>query len=159
MKRDLFKLCEFNGVRQKLKLLYRGTLHGFRASTFHAKCDNIPKTLTVVKAAESGNIFGGYTAATWDEPIWGTCYKKDANAFLFSLVNKEKMPVKVNIDKGQEMYAIKAKSSYGPTFGILSSAFSIDLDKYLEYESFQSISSQSTREKFRIEDIEVFHVE
>jgi hypothetical protein len=106
MKHDLFKLCGFKTNSQQLKLLYRGSLHGFRASTFHAKCNNIRKTLTVVKAAKSGNKFGGYTEATWNEDLNATkYYKKDANAFLFSLVNKEKSPVKVNVAIGQENFA------------------------------------------------------
>mmetsp|Transcript_25258 Transcript_25258/g.22267 ORF Transcript_25258/g.22267 Transcript_25258/m.22267 type:complete len:116 (+) Transcript_25258:731-1078(+) len=33
-----------------LKLLYRGSEHGFTAQNFHSKCDNIEHTLTVVKS-------------------------------------------------------------------------------------------------------------
>jgi hypothetical protein len=56
-KNQLFNLCGFESS-QKFDLLYRGTLHGFKARDFHSKCENIPKTLTIIKAA-SGNIFGG----------------------------------------------------------------------------------------------------
>jgi hypothetical protein len=83
LKDDLFNLCGFDIRRDQLKLLYRGSLHGFTATDFHAKCDNIAKTLTVIKT-ESGDIFGGYTEATWNAPSDGTCYKEDKNAFIFS---------------------------------------------------------------------------
>jgi hypothetical protein len=121
MKHDLFKLCGYKTKSQQLKLLYRGSLHGFRASTFHDKCDKIRKILTVVKAETSGNIFGGYTEATWDVPVWDKPgiynYKRDENAFLFSLVNEEKTPVKINIAIGEEDFAISVKKQFGPMFG------------------------------------------
>jgi hypothetical protein len=97
-RKKLLKLCEFKS-KQEFVLLYRGSLHGFEPGDFHLKCDNIAKTLTVIKAAESGNIFGGYTEATWDE---SDTYKSDEKAFIFSLVNKENKPVKVNVTKGKK---------------------------------------------------------
>jgi hypothetical protein len=112
MKEDLLKLCGFE-LTQKLDLLYRGSLHGFGASDFHAKCDNIPKTLTLIRTT-NGNIFGGYTEATWDKYEQ---HKTDKNAFIFSLVNGEKRPVRVNVANGNESNAIYCGTSYGPTFG------------------------------------------
>jgi hypothetical protein len=97
-----------------MELLYRGSLHGFKASDFHAKCDNIPKTLTVIKAATSGNIFGGYTEAAWDQSY---NWKADKSAFLFSLINKKNKPVKVNIADGKESHAIFCSPDSGPIFG------------------------------------------
>ena len=110
MKEDLINLCGFDSS-QKFELLYRGSLHGFSASDFHSKCDNNPKTLTIIKDT-SGNIFGGYTEATWD----GDGYKSDKNAFIFSLVNKQRMPVKLNVTNGN--CAIYCNMRYGPTFGV-----------------------------------------
>jgi hypothetical protein len=98
MQENLFDLLEFK-ENQRLVLLYRGSLHGFRASVFHSKCENFSKTLTVIKVTESGNIFGGYTAATWDHIEQ---YKSDKSAFIFSLVNKEMKPVKVNAAKRRQ---------------------------------------------------------
>ena len=62
MEKDLINLCGFESS-QSFELLYRGSLHGFKGSDFHSKCDNNPKTLTIIKAT-TGNIFGGYTEAT-----------------------------------------------------------------------------------------------
>jgi hypothetical protein len=113
MQEALLKLCGLE-TRKKWKLLYRGTLHGFEASTFHTKCDNIAKTLTIIKAAESGNIFGGYTEVTWNATRPN--YKEDKNAFVFSLVNKERTPVKVKI-ANEKQFAFIGNLNYGPVFG------------------------------------------
>jgi hypothetical protein len=64
MKTQLLRVCEFESS-SKWNLLYRGSVHGFGASDFHANCDFYPKTLTIIKET-SGNIFGGYTTVSWD---------------------------------------------------------------------------------------------
>jgi hypothetical protein len=114
MDKELLNLCEFEWD-QELVLLYRGSLHGFCADHFHSKCDNISRTLTVIKASKSGNIFGGYTEAMWDKIGW----QFDEKAFIFSLVNNENKPVKVNVAKGSEKFAIYSSRAlgYGPCFG------------------------------------------
>lgn len=84
MQTDLMRLCEF-GSKTKLSLLYRGSRDGFKRGDFHSRCDNKPKTLTIVKSA-SGCIFGGYTEAEWIT-ISYELNKRDTNAFLFRLVN------------------------------------------------------------------------
>ena len=67
---------------RSLELIYRGTRDGFKFSDFHAKCDFIPNTLTVIKS-EHNKIFGGYTSMTWD----GQGQKTDPSAFIFSITN------------------------------------------------------------------------
>ena len=48
------------------RLLYRASRDGFKAESFHLKCDYKGPTVTVVK---SGNfIFGGFTEAAWRSP-------------------------------------------------------------------------------------------
>lgn len=112
LKQDLLELCGFD-LRESWDLLYRGTLHGFKSSDFHEKCDKIPKTLSIIRS-NGGHIFGGYTEVTWDQSGF---YKSDKNAFIFSLVNGERTPVKVNIANGKECHAIFCHSTAGPTFG------------------------------------------
>ena len=80
--------------------------YGNTAKSFHNYCDNKGPTLTVVYAT-SGYYFGGYTTENWD---CSNAYKKDANAFIFSLNNK-------NYAKASNDNAIYCNSSYGPTFG------------------------------------------
>lgn len=170
LKEQLFKLCGF-GLGQKLELLYRGTFHGFEASAFHEKCDNIPKTLTVIKAATSGNIFGGYTEAKWDK---SNSFKTDKHAFLFSLLNAEKTPVKVKISAGNEDDAIYCDGLLGPIFGAGNDICIRDRADYYtdNYSYFGSTyclpnypaSSERAKcflagsYKFTVQEIEVFHL-
>ena len=51
------------------RLLYRASRDGFRAATFHARCDNKGPTVTIVKSGS--NIFGGFTEMSWQS---GECF-------------------------------------------------------------------------------------
>jgi hypothetical protein len=170
MKHKLFSLCGFEWNR-KLTLLYRGSLHGYKASDFHSKCDGISKTLTIIKAAASGNIFGGYTEATWNG---NDQWKSDRNAFIFSLVNSENQPVKVNISNGEEQYAIYSHPNHGPVFGggydihisdnsnTSNGSFSDFGASYVHqnytYESVNARRFLAGSFKFNVEEIEVFQI-
>ena len=109
MKSDLVELCNFRG--KQFKLLYRASRDGFQAKRFHSKCDNQPRTLTVIRASKF--IFGGYTAAAWD-----TSYasKTDPDAFIFSLVNYYHKPTVFPVKAGG-LNAIDCDPEHGPTFG------------------------------------------
>ena len=110
---QLIKLCEFEN-KKEFKLLYRASRDGFSSKVFHSKCDKIPKTLTIIKVKDKPHIFGGYTEATWEG---GWIYKKDPNAFIFSLVNNDNKPIKMIIDNENIKNAIFCDPSYGPVFG------------------------------------------
>ena len=110
--KDLIKLCKFQ--KFKFNLIYRGSCDGFSGENFHRKCDDIPKTLTVVKVKENDNIFGGYTEQTWNGDI---LTKKDKKSFIFSLVNTDEKPIRMDYDNNRSEYAIFCYPSYGPVFG------------------------------------------
>ena len=101
--------CEFP-VDQKWNLIYRASQDVFEASSFHAKCDNKPNTLIIIKST-NGNVFGGYTEQTWNQT---GKYKADPNSFIFSLINKKNKPIKMKLSRS---YGIFCHSNYGPTFG------------------------------------------
>lgn len=94
-----------------LKLLYRASVDGFDASSFHAKCDRSTSTLTLFKV-DSGqgceSIVGGYADTSWSQAtatypnngyVNGTeqlyavqfsgysFYKESSKGFIFSLKN------------------------------------------------------------------------
>ncbi len=85
----LYNLCEFP-KDQKWELKYRASRDGFKATYFHAKCDGVPNTLTVIKSTH-GNIFGGFTEKPWTSV---ECVVSDHKAYIFSLVNQENKPFK-----------------------------------------------------------------
>lgn len=117
------KLKEWSGGK-KWKLIYKGSKHGFQASTFHSNCNNKGETITVV-LSNDGYIFGGYTSIAW---ISDGNYRQDNNAWLFTLTNPEgTQPVKLPITQNHG-YAIYDYGSYGPTFGGGN-----DLCKYISF--------------------------
>jgi hypothetical protein len=114
--------------------------------------------------------FGGYTEAMWDK---SELSKFDKNAFIFSLINKENSPIKVNISYGP---AITCNRYYGPIFG----SNSIGNDLCIEYDaklnnnftnfgasychpnyptnSYEAHCFLSGSYNFTVEEIEVFQV-
>ena len=79
---------------QNLKLLYRLTRDGCEPGDFHRLCDNKGPTLTIFKS-ENNRKFGGYLSKNWeDQGGW----KKDNNAFLFSIDLRRKYKIINDID-------------------------------------------------------------
>ena len=110
MIKEIVKVCQ----AREFKLLYRARRDGFEASSFHAKCDNQPRTLTIVRALY-GYIFGAYTSVAWDST---SGYKIDPNAFIFSYENcvNPSSPRLIPIKDGDKS-SIYGDAAYGPTFG------------------------------------------
>ena len=94
---------------KKIKKLYQAKEDGDDANIFHSKCDNINNTITVIKT-KGNRRFGGFTSQVWDKK---SDFKKDENAFLFSL-DKNKI---YKIKSGREVQAIWCGDNYGPIFG------------------------------------------
>jgi len=93
----------------KFKLLWRASKDGFTSSAFHKKCDKYKPTVTLV-LNDQNKIFGGFTDQDWTIT---SNYKVTDNAFLFSITEREKYPLK----SGGNIYASYAYSNYLPTFG------------------------------------------
>ena len=70
------------GKAPKLKLIFRGSFHGFKGKNFHSCCDNKGPTLTLVKT-EKGEIFGAFTDIPWQSH--GEYKNGNCNTFIFSL--------------------------------------------------------------------------
>jgi len=96
---------------QTLKMIDQESKDGFSSNKFHAKCNGVLGTLTVIKSNSSEKIFGGYTQDDWSGNV---VYDYDSNAFLFSLINAYNKPVKMLVTDPQ--YPISG-CYYGPTFG------------------------------------------
>jgi hypothetical protein len=110
---DLVNLIGFP-ADTKWSLIYQGSRDGFSSSSFHDKCDNVVKTLTIVNVNSDFNYtFGGYTEQTWDS---SNTFKKDLNAFIFSLRNRNNASYKFNI-KSSGTEAIFCQRFSGPKFG------------------------------------------
>ncbi len=155
----------------KLELVYNSAIDGANSKRFHDKCDFIPNTLTVIKTIDD-YVFGGYTSQTWSGE---NISKLDASAFVFSLINKENTPFKIQCEAGME--AIRCYPKYGPVFGACDICIfekRKDLNGYVNRSNlgkcykpylFQNESQRDElrsllagKKEFQIKEIEVFHV-
>jgi len=102
---------ELKQVSKKIgETLYVASKDGQSSSNFHSKCDGKGATVVIVLTT-SGNVFGGYSAASWASS--GGYYKTETS-FLFRLRPGMRH---YNLKKGKEGYSIYRSSSYGPMFG------------------------------------------
>jgi len=92
------------------ELLYRLTRDGDNPQAFHSKCDGKGTTIIFIKNYSNGYRFGGFTTLPW---AGNNTYHQDSKAFVFSLNNKKKFPIK-NANDGS---AVGHYSNYGPIFG------------------------------------------
>ena len=109
---SMLNLCEFNRDT-KFELIYQASVDGFDSEDFHRKCDGQSKTLTIIKEKNHSFVFGGFTEIAWDST---SEWRRDENAFIFSLINKESKPLKMKI-KPNNRYSTYNKSDCGPIFG------------------------------------------
>ena len=97
-----------NGIYFDLK--YRATRDGEKTSDFHNICNNIPRTLVIIKTIKGIKI-GGYTEQIWlNEKNEKGDLKEDNNAFIVLFDTCQIF----NIKKGEK--AIWCHPSYGPCF-------------------------------------------
>ena len=165
---ELMRLCEFSS-EEKWTLLYRASIHGFGTTDFHSNCDGHSNTLTIIKPDGSPNIFGGYTNASWGCTDFNSQWKEDANAFIFSLINKDNLPVKMKVRVPHQ--AIYCVFSCGPIFG--ASDIFIRDNNNSNLESFSKLGCSYTHpqyarmsdeannflagsKNFKVSDIEVY---
>jgi len=167
---DLIYLCELFETRWTL--LYRASVNGFGSNDFHANCDEKSQTLTILKAKETGFIFGGYTEKFWQgEEV----QKFDSKAFIFSLTNKDNTPCQMKIRDG--VNAIFCASTAGPSFGtgeihVVDNSNTnkpdLDLDSFSNlgetyihskyvYGSVEAKSFLAGSYNFLLDEIEVYH--
>ena len=132
-------------------LCYRYSEDGPEPATFHKKCDSKKGTLTVITTKE-GQVFGGYTSVSWD----GDTQKRDDCAFLFSVTQNKKFPIK------DARIAINTKKILLPTFGMddiyISAEVSSLRNRMASYEDRKSFEINNGKMLFDVKDIEVFHV-
>ena len=96
---------------KSLKRIYTASENGFKASRFHAACDDVPHTLVLIEN-EFGKILGGYTPLTWNSGR-GFIFDEPGLSFLFSVNELKKMTLK----EEKRKKAIQCIPEYGPVFG------------------------------------------
>lgn len=159
------KLNEFYGkINQKWKLIYKASRDGFSADTFHARCDDLRSTITIIQS-NNGCLFGGYTSVSW---ALEKAYGNDATAFLFTLTNPHNTPpTKYFIKSTRVGNAIYGHENFGPTFGAghdiyLANNSNLNSSSYIRFpHSYTDTTGQYEKtftgdNNFTASDIEVF---
>ena len=91
----------------KFNLLYRASSDGDKSKDFHDKCDNKGSTFCIFHL-DNEYIIGGYSSVSWEN---SGGLRKDPNAFICSITNKEKYEL---INKNG--YSIYFDVIFGPGF-------------------------------------------
>mmetsp|Transcript_10131 Transcript_10131/g.7600 ORF Transcript_10131/g.7600 Transcript_10131/m.7600 type:complete len:91 (+) Transcript_10131:796-1068(+) len=73
-------------------LLYRATRDTFAAEAFHINCDGF-KNMLILILSEHNKVFGGFTRAKFNQSE-GYKYSSDSTAFIFSLTEGLKFPIR-----------------------------------------------------------------
>ena len=106
------KIAEWIGGRRvRLEKQYRMTEDGFKRTVWKEKCGDKGPLLHVLESNQ-GKRFGGYSDVKWpksDQDI----YHPDPNAFIFSLTNLSKHPIKLGLTKK----ALRTHQSLTSSFG------------------------------------------
>jgi hypothetical protein len=103
----------------RVSLLYRASRDGFTGEAFHARCDNKGPTLLLIRAKESGNIFGAFCVASYESPADAgasvTLIDPTGTSFVFSLRNAAHQIAKFNLIDHNKAMVAQAKK--GPMIG------------------------------------------
>jgi hypothetical protein len=106
---DIFSV--FGG--KTLRLLYRGSRHGFGASAFHNLCDGCPNTVTLILST-NGSIFGGYSPIAWKSG-GGLVADPSFASFILTLRNPHNLPARIFKQK-EAKKGILCSQTCGPAF-------------------------------------------
>ena len=142
----------------QFQLIFAASINGDRGENFHKNCDGKGPTVTIVKG-KNGYIFGGYVTVPFSSDRQS---HYDENAFLFSLTNMKKFPIKI------KEQAVCHTVFWGPYIGYedkcdlaIASECLRNNNSYCEPTSydFNRIDLIGSKErKFGVEDYEVYLV-
>ena len=142
----------------KFNLLYQVSRDGDRITNFFSKVSNKNPTLVLVKSA-IGNKFGGFTNEKWEN---NSTYKKDENAFLFSIKKKKKYSIN---NKDCAIYCSSNNFAFGNGHDLcIYDKCKTAYDNNYSYFPFGYNGDEKTgltcgEYNFFVNECEVFHVE
>ena len=129
---------KFNKKIKKLYLCYSASKDGDTAVIFHKKCDYI-KNIIIIISSRNKKKFGGFSTESWETNIESGIFKKDENAFIFSLDSYQTFDV---IKPENAIYCCK---KYGPIFG--------KGEIFIKDNFFKNASCCNEKEVFNYHDI------
>ncbi|CAG7724587.1 unnamed protein product [Allacma fusca] len=165
------KLNEWYGSskQQSWRCIYRASLHGYEADSFHNHCDGIAPTYVVALIQNTKWICGGFSDVAWSRsktPRYATSTKAFLFCFDGNSSSSRAEPVKFNVVK--KHFALCHDSNSGPIFGAgadlyISSNCNNNSDSYSNLpHSYESENGTDPPEvlspsyHFKLADYEVF---
>jgi hypothetical protein len=158
-------LSEFRGKR--FSLLWRGRRDGFAASTFRHRCAGHSNTLTVILDRD-GNIFGGFTRATWQPPRKGPDDTRTSGSFLFTLKNPHDIPprrfpvkpdLKSPISRGYAYWSPMVGTEFGRDLSLSDMCKSTQLGvDYINDTGLDGATVFTGSKMFTLREIEIFEI-
>jgi len=98
------------GTPRHWVLRYRGSRNGFGGAQFHALCNNVGPTVTIIRSS-GGYLFGGYNPNSWAST---SGYSTGGGSFIFTLTNPYGSPPTHFHNKSNGPYN---HPTYGPSWG------------------------------------------
>jgi hypothetical protein len=155
---------------KSIKIMWRGSRDGFRATDFHSRCDDHANTLTLILDTH-GNIFGGFTLVQWESPS-SSRIKGDYSlrSFLFTLKNPHGIPARrFPLKFGEHHNAIDCDRRFGPIFGVDVYVFdqcNMNADNHADFfgdsyandNELEGMTVFACLGGFTVKEIEVFEV-
>ncbi|XP_059358650.1 interferon-induced protein 44-like [Carassius carassius] len=141
------KLCSlFNHAN--LSLLFKASVHGYNATTFHQKCNTQGPTV-IVAYNRSGYVFGAFTSKSYAQ----TTQKK---AFLFSFNDKEMKEEPLRVVSGNPQFSF---TDNGPNFNSLVFHYNNKATVYSNPGTYQFDPQKMHGNDLQMTEREVYRVE
>ena len=160
IKSGIFEQLNLKNENIKLKLIFKSTRDGYRASDFHKFCDGKGRTVSIIETKDN-ILFGGFLNIKWKNEGGDT---NDDKSFLFSFNNN-------NIYKNNgKSFACNFGMDKGPYFAYSINIFSdfresrkhvtrdLECYKYSWNDFSSNYELNCKTEYFDIKEIEVFEV-
>ena len=142
----------------KFELIFTASINGDLSKNFHEKCDGKGPTVTIVKG-KNGYIFGGYLTVPFSSDRKS---HYDDKAFLFSLTNIKKFPIKIKEQAVCHLFywgpyiGYENNCDLAINSGCLKNKNSYCKPKSYEFNREDLIGTKD--EKFEVDDYEVYLV-
>lgn len=128
-------------VSLSFELIFKASENGDSSEEFHKFCDGKGPTVVIVKG-KNCHIFGGYLTVPFSSD---NKYHYDDKAFLFSLTNKKRFPIKIK-DK-----AVFHMDSWGPYIGFVDNCDLAIFSECVKEKNKKSYSMPKSYEFKRID--------
>ena len=151
-------------ISNNLKLVYRASRDGYTANVFHKKCNNMGKTICLIKT-DINNIFGGYTPIEWTGKGGP---KLNDKCFVFLIKStKNYKPEIFDFDAVQSKQSIYDGSAYMCAFGggcdiMIYSGCNKHSRSYTQQYSYKMPTKNylnGGQRNFSVKEIEVYSVQ